>query len=130
MKRNEGEAEERAGWDGGRFALEDDRSNSMPLAVTQLRKTDDPGGNRAGCWSSCFDTGEVMGSRAQGQEQNLTTAFQEEENAVCGPEWGEWYRFGGRNALNSLLMASISSRRKEPRPAKTDVRRKGEKGVE
>lgn len=43
---------------------------------------------------------------------------------------GGWYRFGGRSALNSLLMASISSGRKEPRSDKTDVGRESETGGE
>lgn len=49
---------------------------------------------------------------------------------MCSRWGGEWYRFGGRSALNSLLMASISSGRKEPISVKMDVGKESETGGE
>lgn len=73
-------------------------------------------------------TGHMRGDRiqTQGQGQDLTTAFQEEENAIHGSDMGGRHRFGGRNALNSLLMASISLGSKEPRSGKMDMDRESE----
>lgn len=72
-------------------------------------------------------TEHMRGDRiqTQGQGQDLTTAFQEEENAKHGPDVGGRHRSGGRYALNSLLMASISLGSKEPRSAK-DMGRESE----
>lgn len=67
VRGNAGEAEGSVSWDRGRSAPDDDRNNSMLMALTHQRKTEEPRANRSGHRSSFIGRREVTGPGAQEQ---------------------------------------------------------------